>query len=84
MLRSKICHESTYLDLDIEHGIRVDFEAKSDFHVMCQSLLVCLFNLSPLFRECLVINMSQQAFELVQILEPDTFGYLESRADKRA
>jgi hypothetical protein len=50
---------------------------------MCQSLLISLFDLSPLIHERLVVDVSQQAFELVKILEPDTFGNFEGRADKR-
>lgn len=50
---------------------------------MCQSLLISLFDLSPLIHERLVVDVSQQAFELGKILEPDTFGNFEGRADKR-
>jgi len=80
---SKLCHETIYLDLNIKHRLCVDLEPESDFHVMRQSLLISLFDLSPLIHEHLVVDVSQQAFELVKILEPDTFGNLEGRADKR-
>ena len=53
-----------YLDLNIKHRLCVDLEPESDFHVMRQSLLISLFDLSPLIREHLVVDVSQQAFEL--------------------
>jgi hypothetical protein len=75
---------SSYLDLNIEHRLRVDLEPQSDLHVMRKSLLISLLDLSPLFHELLVVDVSQQALELVQIFEPDAFGKLEGRTDEFA
>jgi hypothetical protein len=50
-----------YLDLNIEHRLRVDLDAQSVLHIICKALLVAQLDGSPLLLEARVVDVLQQA-----------------------
>lgn len=73
---------STYLNLDIEHRMRINLETQSVLHVVCEPLLVALLHRRPLLLERGVIDVLQESLELRQILEEVRLGDLQSLLDE--
>lgn len=71
-----------YLNLDIEHRMRVDLETQSVLYVVREPLLVALLHRRPLLLERGVIDVLQESLELRQILEEVRLGDLQSLLDE--
>lgn len=73
------------LDLDIEHCLGVDLVAKRHLDIVSEALLVALLDGRPLLLEAGVVDVLEQAFELIEVLEEvglrDTQGFLDEIAE---
>lgn len=72
------------LDLDIEHRLGVNFVAKGRLNVVRQALLVALLDGSPLPLEARVVDVLEQALELVEVLEELAFRDAQGLLDEVA
>jgi hypothetical protein len=50
--------------------------------MMCEALLIALFDPRPLLTECLVLNVFEETLELREVLEPDTLVELQRLRDE--
>ena len=71
------------LNLHIEHRLGIHPNPQRRLHMMRQSLLIALLNRRPLLLEHRIVDELEQAFEFVEIAEPDFFRRFERFGDER-
>ena len=75
---------SPYLNLHIEHSVRVDRDAEVGLDVLRKTLLVRLLDRDPLLLEQRVVDVLQEALELEQVAQPHFLLNAERLRDQLA